>query len=118
MSEVQQVIVQIKGPSRAFPAGQVTYGYFTVTDGGVTLTDKNGRPAGDETGTKFSHKLANETPREAAARMTKQLRLALKPGGKSPVHGFDAPIVEINALGVRRPALLGLNAPGISPCRR
>jgi hypothetical protein len=24
--------------------------------------------------------------------MTKQLRLALRPGGKAPVHGFDGPI--------------------------
>ena len=57
MSEVHQIIVQIKPPKKNF-AGQVAYGWFTEVDGVVTMTDRDGKPAGDEIGKKFRHKLA------------------------------------------------------------
>ena len=57
MSNVQQVIVQIKKPKGDFP-GQVVYGYFTLDNTFfLTMTDKHGKPAGDETGQRYSHKL-------------------------------------------------------------
>jgi hypothetical protein len=94
MSEVHQIIVQIKPPnSRKNFHGQVTFGYYTLVDDVVTLTDRDGKPAGVETGKKWRHKLEpNENARSVAARMTKQLRLALLPGGKAPVNGFDRPL--------------------------
>jgi hypothetical protein len=75
-----------------FP-GQVAYGYDTVDDGTVTMTDKNGKPAGEEIEMKFRHKLEpNEDVRSVSAMLTKKLRIALRPGGKAPVHGFEGPI--------------------------
>ena len=47
MSEVREVIVTIKPPKGSFP-GQVTYGWYTLQDGVVTLTDREGDPAGEE----------------------------------------------------------------------
>jgi len=53
MKDVKQVIVQVAAPRGSFP-GAVTYGYYTVEDGIVTMTDKEGVPAGLEIG-KTSH---------------------------------------------------------------
>ena len=41
MSEVRQVTVTIKPPKGSFP-GQVTYGWYTLQDDVVTLTDREG----------------------------------------------------------------------------
>ena len=56
MSEVRQVIVTIKPPKGNF-LGQVAYGWYTLQDGVVTLTDREGNPAGEETGRKFTPSL-------------------------------------------------------------
>jgi hypothetical protein len=91
MSEVQKVTVQIAAPGRRYPAGAVAFGYYTLANGVVTLTDPNGKPAGLETGKKFSRKLeGNEDARAVACKMTKELRLALR--DKRPVNGFDGPL--------------------------
>jgi hypothetical protein len=91
MSEVVKVTVQIKPPKGEFP-GQVVYGYYTLQDGVVTLTDPAGKPAGDETGRKYSHKLRpEEDSRAVACRLTKELRLALR-GNSAPVNGFEGKI--------------------------
>jgi hypothetical protein len=66
---------------------------FTVDDGIVTMTDKDGIPAGVETGKAFSHKLKRgEDPREWAARMTKELRREFKGGKDRVMSGFNGPI--------------------------
>jgi hypothetical protein len=57
MSEVREVTVTIKPRKGTYP-GQVTYGWYTLQDGVVTLTDREGNPAGEETGRKFTHKLS------------------------------------------------------------
>ena len=89
MSEVHQVIVTIKPPKGSFP-GQVTYGWYTLRDGVVTLTDREGNPAGEETGRKFTHKLAaREDARAIACKLTKH---ALR-GNSAPVAGFEGPII-------------------------
>jgi hypothetical protein len=91
MSEVQQVIVQIKKPRGDFP-GQVVYGYYTLDNGFVRLTDRNGKPAGDETGRRYSRKLyPGEDVRAVACKMTKELRLALR-GNSEPINGFEGKI--------------------------
>ena len=91
MSEVRQVIVTIRPPKGNFP-GQVCYGWYVIADGVVTLTDREGNPAGEETGRKFTHKLApGEDARAIACKLTKELRLALR-GTSAPVAGFDGEI--------------------------
>ena len=91
MSEVRQVIVTIKPPKGNF-LGQVAYGWYTLQDGVVTLTDRQGNPAGEETGRKFTHKLApGEDARAVACKLTKELRLALR-GNSAPDAGFEGPI--------------------------
>ena len=94
MPEIHQVIVQIKPPSRTKNFhGQVAFGYFTLVDGVVQMVTQDGKIAGEETGRKWRHTLApNENARSVAARMTKELRLALRPGGKAVVNGFDGPL--------------------------
>jgi hypothetical protein len=93
MSDVKQIVVQVAGPGRRYKHGAVTFGYYTVDDGIVTMTDKDGIPAGVETGKTFSHKLKrDEDPREWAARMTKELRSEFKGGKDRVVAGFDGPI--------------------------
>src|SRR5262249_15930986 len=91
MSEVREVIVIIKPPKGNF-RGQVTYGWYTLQDDVVTLTDREGNPAGEETGSKFTHKLAPaEDTRAVACKLTKELRLVLR-GNSAPVAGFEGQI--------------------------
>ena len=91
MSEVREVIVTIKPPKGNF-LGQVAYGWYTLQDGVVTLTDRKGNPAGEETGRKFTHKLApGEDARAVACKLTKELRLLLR-GNSAPVAGFEGQI--------------------------
>jgi hypothetical protein len=40
--QVHQVYIQIKPVSRALPTGQVAYGFYTVVDGVLTMTDAKG----------------------------------------------------------------------------
>jgi hypothetical protein len=92
MSEVHEVIVTIKPVKGTYP-GQVAYGWYTLQDGVVTLTDREGNPAGEETGRKFTHKLAHgEDARTVACKLTKELRLALR-DNSAPVAGFEGPII-------------------------
>jgi hypothetical protein len=74
MSEVREVIVTIKPSKGSFP-GQVTYGWYALQDGVITLTDREGNPAGEETGRKFTYKLApGEDAHAIACKLTKELR--------------------------------------------
>jgi hypothetical protein len=91
MSEVRKVTIQIAPPKGKFP-GAVTYGFYTVVDGVVTMTDKDGNPAGLETGRSFSHKLkAGEDAHLWACKMTCDLRKEFK-GSNSAPDGFSGPI--------------------------
>jgi hypothetical protein len=61
-------------------------------DGVVTLTDREGNSAGEETGRKFTHKLAPaEDARAIACKLTKELRQVLR-GNSAPVAGFEGQI--------------------------
>lgn len=91
MTDVQQVIVQIRAPKGTDP-GRVVCGHFTIKDGLLTMTDPNGVPAEDGIGKRYRHKLMpGEDARHVACRLTKKLRLALR-GSAAPVNGFDSPI--------------------------
>jgi hypothetical protein len=90
--EVNAITVIVSMPSRKEPLGRLTYGFYTLVDGVVTLTDKEGKSAGDETGKKYSRKLApNEDAKAVASKMTKDLRKALR-GNSEPVNGFSGKI--------------------------
>ena len=92
MSDVRFITATIERPGRKFPLGQVCDGCYTLIDGVVTMTDRNGKPAEDGTGKKYIHKLApGEDARVVASRLTKQLRLALR-GKNAPVAGFSGKI--------------------------
>ena len=82
MSEVHRVTVQLEAPSGDYP-GKVTYGYYTVADGLLTMTDGEGnavrQPA---TGDTFTVRLRDGVQPEAIARsLTRRVWRAL--------HGED-----------------------------
>jgi len=90
--EVHQVIVHIHLPSKRLPTGQIAYGYFTVVDGLLTMTDPKGEPAIDENGKTYTHKLApGDDANEIAGGLTKQLRSALRGKSAGPSN-FGGPI--------------------------
>ena len=90
--EVHRVIVHIHRPSPRLPAGQVAYGYYTVVDGLLTMTDPKGEPAIDETGKTYTHKLApGDDVNEIAERLTKELRSALRGKSAGPSN-FNGPL--------------------------
>jgi hypothetical protein len=85
MPEVFSVTVQIRAP-RGGDAGQVCHGCYTLADGVVTLTDRDGSPVRDEHGKLYTRKLgpgATVADADIAGRsLTKEFRLALL--GKTP----------------------------------
>ena len=90
--EVHQVYAHIHLPSPWHPAGQVARGHYIVVDGVVTMTAPDGEPAIDESGKSYTHKLApNEEAHVIAARLTKELRSALR-GKSSGPSNFGGPI--------------------------
>lgn len=80
MPEVYSVTVQIKAPKPGFP-GQVCHGCYTLADGVVTLTDRDGHPVQDPQGKLYTRKLspgATVADADIAGRsLTKEFRLAL-----------------------------------------
>jgi hypothetical protein len=89
---VYAVTAIVSMPSKREPLGRLTHGFYTVIDGVLTMTDKDGRPAEDATGKRYTHRLApNEDERAVASRMTKKLREALR-SKSEPVAGFSGKI--------------------------
>jgi hypothetical protein len=87
----ETIFVQIRRPEHG-DQGVVAEGAYIVVDGVVTLTDRNGEPAIDGDGRRYTHKLVgDEKPRVIAGRLTKQLRDALR-GSAFPTQGFGQPI--------------------------
>jgi hypothetical protein len=85
MPEVFSVTVQIKAPRRDEP-GRVCYGCYTLADGVVTLTDRDGHPVQDAHGRQYTRKLgpgSTVADADIAGRsLTKEFRLALL--GRTP----------------------------------
>jgi hypothetical protein len=56
------------------------------------MTDAAGKPAEDETGKRYTHKLGPaDDPRPIACRLTKELRKAFR-GSEAPKAGFEGKI--------------------------
>ena len=90
--EVHQVYVEVKPVSRALPTGQVAYGFYTVVDALLTMTNQKGVAVQDDNGKTYTAKLApNDDPQIIAGRLTKQLRDALR-GKGAPPSGFSRPL--------------------------
>jgi len=91
MSEVKQVTVEIKRPKGTFP-GQVCIGYYTIADSVLTMTDRHGKPAGEETGRRYVHKLQpNASANGVACKLARELRNALRDKSRQ-VNGFTGKI--------------------------
>lgn len=90
MAKIFTVFVEIERPRGDFH-GTVIEGAYIVENGEVVLVDRHGKPAHDDTGKKYSHKLAEgDNPKQIAARLTKDLRKALR-GPNAPPRGFSGP---------------------------
>jgi hypothetical protein len=90
VTEVKKITVQVARPRGEFP-GQVTTGYYKVENDMVIMTDKDGNPAGLETGKSWSRRLKpGDSAHVIAVNLTKALRDEFK-GGQA-VSGFDRPL--------------------------
>jgi hypothetical protein len=88
----ETIFVQIKRPEAGSPQGIVAEGAYILEDGVVTLTDRNGEPAVDGDGRKYTHKLVgDEKARVIAGRLTKELRNSLR-GSAFPTQDFGRAI--------------------------
>ena len=77
MSEVRSVTVQIYAPS-GNDHGQVTYGYYTVDDGMLTMTDEDGAPIVAD-GQMFQEAVPDaRMADQVAGRLTRLVRRALR----------------------------------------
>jgi hypothetical protein len=91
--EVHQVYIHIKPVSLALPTGQVAYGFYTLVDGVVTMTNQKGEPAQDDAGKIYTAKLQpNDDAHVIAGRLTRRLRDALLGKKDAPPSGFGAPL--------------------------
>ena len=90
--EVKQVYIDIR-PPRGNDPGQVSFGFYTLVDGVVTMTDQKGEPVHDDAGKVYTAKLApNDDHQVIAGRLTRQLRDALRGKKDLPPAGFGAPL--------------------------
>jgi hypothetical protein len=72
--------------------GAAVEGAFIVVDGEVRLTDRDGHIVRDHNGRTYQKKITNgDTPKQIAARLTKEMRSILR-GKDSAVSGFSDPI--------------------------
>ena len=89
---IYTVTAIVSMPSKREPLGRLTHGFYTVVDGVLTMTDRDGQPAEDATGKRYTHRLApNEDEHAVASKMTKELRKALR-SKSEPVAGFSGKI--------------------------
>ena len=76
--EIFKVTVTGREAQQQNPAGQVSFGYYTVTRGVLTMTDGDGVPMRNANGDLYTHKLGEgENPRSMACVLTKQVRASL-----------------------------------------
>ena len=89
--EVFQVNVPLT-PPRGTRKATWCYGFYTVEDNVLTMTDQEGNPAVDGDGNGYTAELKpNDNPYLIAGSLTRKLRLALKPKGGGPSN-FNSPI--------------------------
>src|SRR5690348_2551955 len=76
MPDVHSVTIQVRAPSRPGDTGQVSFGYYVVDDGMLTMTDGEGKPVRRRTGDLMTHKLKPGDDAETIARIfTRNFRL-------------------------------------------
>jgi len=92
--EVKKVTVELKKPSKRFPAGQVTFGFYTYADGVLTMTDPKGVPAEDGMGRRYTARdVAPNVVTGVACHLTRKLREELRGSTYSaPKADFSGPI--------------------------
>lgn len=92
--EVHCVTVQIRAANtKRNDPGQISYGYYIVSENKVTLTDAAGKPVRDATGKTYSQKLGpDDSAKTIAGRLTKEFRLVLRGKTNSSAVGFSRPI--------------------------
>jgi hypothetical protein len=92
MPEVHQVTVIISNPTREGDTGRVTIGYYTVSDGVLTMTDGEGAPVRRRgSGELYKHKLeAGEGVGAIARRLT--LSIFRSNTGRDGMAGFNRPL--------------------------
>ena len=73
MSDVRKVTVQISKPVGNDP-GRVSFGYFKVTNGVLTMCDPSGKPVLDRSGLPYKEKLdAGADPAPIARMLTRRI---------------------------------------------
>jgi hypothetical protein len=88
--EVHSVWATVRRPMDENDLGQVTAGYYTLTDGVLTMTDSKGAAVRDRSGEKYLRKIEpGEDARAIASRLTIEIYRMLR-GGTAP--GFGGPI--------------------------
>jgi hypothetical protein len=93
MPEVHPVTVQIRAANtRRNDPGQISYGYYIVSESKVTLTDAAGKPVRDAQGKTYIQKLGpDDSAKQIAGRLTKEFRLVLL-GKTNTAAGFSRPL--------------------------
>ena len=88
MPDVLYVTVQTRSPRRDDP-GAVIEGWYVVSDGTVTLTDRAGNPIKNYEGKLYQQHAPGASARVVAGRLLRSHRLSRK---SARVSGFDGPI--------------------------
>ena len=93
MPDVKSVTIQIRPRSgRAGDTGQVSFGYYTVEDGVLTMTDGDGRPVRRRDGELMQRKLKPGDDAETFARIfTRSFRLHVQGDGADFNRQLDYP---------------------------
>src|SRR5262245_24388139 len=77
MSKVNKITVTIVRPNGSDP-GRVSYGYYTLVDGTLTMTDASGMPMRRTSGEYYSAKIGPDDDVQRTARvLTREIRAAL-----------------------------------------
>lgn len=93
---VHKVTVQLRPATPPDDPGQITYGYFTLVDGLLTVVDGDGRPPLDDFGHPYTHHVGPaENPNAIAAVLVRKIRAKLHGEGA----GFNRPL-QYRAAGV------------------
>jgi hypothetical protein len=91
MSEIESVLVTTRNPNGPGDLGQVAEGFYTVTNGILRMTDRDGKPLRDEnTGRQYAMKLLpGDDPKFEARRLTLSIHRTERSG---EVAGFNRPL--------------------------
>jgi hypothetical protein len=90
MSEIKAVIAVVSNPLGKGSSGECAEGWYTVSDGVLTLTDIHGEPLRDgDTGARFTHRLL---PGDLEKSVAKRLTLAQWRANRDDGAEFNKPL--------------------------